>query len=94
MTDIEIQREAKLENINKIIEKFNIDDKYVEQYGKYKAKISNSIMKEFEKKKDGKNSLYFFRRAIYGSAQSGPGKCIFVAGFIDFSTEKRDNYWS
>lgn len=40
MEDIEIARKAKLENITKIATKLGIDEEYIEQYGKYKAKIS------------------------------------------------------
>lgn len=44
----------KLENIYNIAKKANIDEKYVEPYGKNKAKIDLSIFKELENKKDGK----------------------------------------
>ena len=39
MEDIEIARKAKLENITKIATKLGIDEEYIEQYGKYKAKV-------------------------------------------------------
>ena len=39
MDDIIIARNAKKKNINEIAKKLNIDDDYIEQYGKYKAKI-------------------------------------------------------
>ena len=54
MTDIEIARDANLENINVIAHKTGIPEMYVETYGKYKAKISNDIMKNLENKKNGK----------------------------------------
>ena len=54
MTDIEITRDANLENINVIAHKTGIPEMYVETYGKYKAKISNDIMKNLENKKNGK----------------------------------------
>ncbi len=43
-----------LKNILEIAERAGIDEKYVEQYGKYMAKISIDIMKDIEKRKKGK----------------------------------------
>ena len=54
MTDIDIARNTELERINKIAEKLNIDEKDIECYGKYKAKISNSVYDKLKDKKDGK----------------------------------------
>ena len=79
MTDIEIQREAKLENINKIISDLNIDEKYVEQYGKYKAKIDNSIMDSLKNKKDGKLILL----TAINPTPLGEGKTTVAIGLAD-----------
>ena len=38
-SDIEIAQECIMQPITAIAEKAGIDDKYLEQYGKYKAKI-------------------------------------------------------
>ena len=54
MTDIEIARNTKLENIEKIAEKVEIGQEDLELYGKYKAKISNNVYKKLEKKQNGK----------------------------------------
>ncbi len=54
MTDIEIARNTELEIINKIAEKMNIDEEDIEVYGKYKAKISNSLYEKIKEKEDGK----------------------------------------
>mgnify|MGYP000953966905 CR=1 FL=1 len=43
MTDIEIARKTKLENIDKIAKKLGIDEENLEIYGKYKAKISDNL---------------------------------------------------
>ena len=43
MTDIEIARNTKLYDIKKIAKNLGIDNEYIENYGKYKAKIDNSI---------------------------------------------------
>ena len=52
LTDIEISKKAKLLNITEVAKKLGIED--IEQYGKYKAKISNEVIKSVEKNKDGK----------------------------------------
>ena len=43
-SDIEIAQDTELLNINEIAKSAGIDEKYVEQYGKYKAKIDLSII--------------------------------------------------
>ena len=53
MEDIEIARMCKMRKINEITEKLGIPDEYVENYGRYKAKITNKYMNELESKKDG-----------------------------------------
>ena len=52
-SDIEIAQECEMLPITQIAEKAGIDDKYLEQYGKYKAKIDYNLLKESDKK-DGK----------------------------------------
>jgi len=54
MTDIEIARNTKLENIVEIANKLNINEEEIELYGKYKAKISNSVYEKRKNIKDGK----------------------------------------
>lgn len=54
MTDIEIARNTKLEKISEIAKKIGLDEEEIEQYGKYKAKISNKVYEERKTKKDGK----------------------------------------
>lgn len=54
MTDIEIARNTKLEDIEKIAEKVEIEKEDLELYGKYKAKISNEVYEKRKDKKDGK----------------------------------------
>lgn len=53
-TDIEISREAKKIKIEKIAKKLNIGSRYLENYGKYKAKISLDINKKLANKPNGK----------------------------------------
>ncbi len=52
--DLEIAKKANMLEINDIASKLNIDDKYIENYGKYKAKISLDIMSELSGKENGK----------------------------------------
>jgi len=54
MTDIEIARNTELERINKVAEKLNVDEEDIEVYGKYKAKISNSLYEKLKEKENGK----------------------------------------
>lgn len=52
MTDIEIAKSVKLEKITKIASEIGISEEDIEQYGSYKAKMSENV---FEKVKDNKN---------------------------------------
>ena len=79
MTDLEIQKQAKLENIDKIVKKLKIDDKYIEQYGKYKAKISNEYMNNLKDKKDGKLVLL----TAINPTPLGEGKTTMAIGLAD-----------
>ena len=54
MTDIEIARNTKLEKIVDVAKKVGIEEEDLEQYGKYKAKISEKVYKKRKKQKDGK----------------------------------------
>ena len=53
MTDIEIAQAANPLKIGEIAEAAGVDEKYLEQYGNYKAKVDYSLLKETEGK-DGK----------------------------------------
>ena len=52
-SDIEIAQETTMSPITEIAAKAGIDEKYLEQYGKYKAKIDYNLLKESDKA-DGK----------------------------------------
>lgn len=54
MTDIEIARSTKLDNIVDIAKKVGIQEEDVEPYGKYKAKISEKVYQNLQDKKNGK----------------------------------------
>lgn len=52
--DLEIAKNSAMLEIDKVACKLGINDKYLENYGKYKAKISLDLMNELENKKNGK----------------------------------------
>ena len=79
MNDLEIARSVKLENINKIIEKYGIDEKYIEQYGKYKAKIQNKLVENLNEKKDGSLILV----TSINPTPLGEGKTTVAIGLAD-----------
>lgn len=54
MTDIEIARATKLQNINNISQKCGLLEEEIEQYGKYKAKINQKAFSRLKENKDGK----------------------------------------
>ena len=54
-SDIEIAREAKLQNILDIAKKkLNIEEKFLEPYGHYKTKLSFDYINSLDKNKNGK----------------------------------------
>ncbi|EGD51240.1 Formate--tetrahydrofolate ligase [Thermoanaerobacter ethanolicus JW 200] len=53
-TDIEIAQEAKMLHIRDVAKKLDIDEDYLEYYGKYKAKISPALWEKIKDRKDGK----------------------------------------
>ena len=54
MGDIDIARSVKLDKIQDVAKKFGIKEEELELYGKYKAKVSNDLIKRVQKNKDGK----------------------------------------
>lgn len=79
MEDIEIARNAKLKNITEIAEKLGIGEEYVEQYGKYKAKISNKLYEKKKKDEDGKLILV----TSINPTPLGEGKTTISIGLAD-----------
>ena len=77
-SDIEIAQECVMEPITKIAEKAGIEDKYLEQYGKYKAKIDYNILKESDAP-DGKLVLV----TAINPTPAGEGKTTTTVGLAD-----------
>ncbi len=78
LTDIEIAQRCEMQPITEIAARAGIDDKYVEQYGKYKAKIDLSLMKE-NKNHDGKLILV----TAITPTPAGEGKTTTTIGLAD-----------
>ena len=77
-TDIQIAQECQMAPITEIAAKAGIDDKYLEQYGKYKAKIDYNLLKETDKK-DGKLVLV----TAINPTPAGEGKTTTTIGLAD-----------
>ena len=54
LSDVEINKEAKLDSIQDIAMRLGIEEDDIELYGKYKAKLSNSLYRKIENKENGK----------------------------------------
>ena len=78
LSDIEIAHRCKMQPISEIAEAAGIDEKYVELYGRYKAKIDLSIMKE-NKRPDGKLILV----TAITPTPAGEGKTTTTIGLPD-----------
>lgn len=78
MEDIEIARNTKLANINEIAKKINVEDD-IEQYGKYKAKVSLEVMEKYKSKKNGKLILM----TAINPTPLGEGKTTMAIGLAD-----------
>ena len=78
-TDIQIAQESVMTNISEIAEKAGIDDKYIEQYGKYKAKIDYNLLKDKQNEPDGKLVLV----TAISPTPAGEGKTTTTVGLAD-----------
>ncbi len=77
-TDIEIAQAAEMQPIAKIAETAGIDDKYLDLYGKYKAKINLSLLNE-SSAADGKLILV----TAINPTPAGEGKTTTTVGLAD-----------
>jgi formate--tetrahydrofolate ligase len=78
LTDIEIAQSCRMQPIGEIANKLNISDEYLENYGKYKAKVDYNLLKSSERG-DGKLVLV---TAINPTA-AGEGKTTTTIGLAD-----------
>ena len=77
-SDIEIAQETTMAPITEIAAKAGIDEKYLEQYGKYKAKIDYNLLREKEAP-DGKLILV----TAINPTPAGEGKTTTTVGLAD-----------
>ncbi len=78
MTDIEIAQSVKMQPITEVAKTAGIDDRYLEQYGRYKAKIDLSLLKE-SKRGEGKLILV----TAITPTPAGEGKTTTTIGLAD-----------
>ena len=79
MSDIEIARNTKLDNITKVAKEIGINEEDLELYGKYKAKISEKVYENLKDKKDGKLILV----TAINPTPLGEGKTTISIGLAD-----------
>ena len=78
LSDIEIAQSCKMEPISEIAKKAHVDEKYLEQYGKYKAKVDLSLLRETDRP-DGKLVLV----TAITPTPAGEGKTTTTIGLAD-----------
>ncbi len=79
LSDIEISKQHKMENIVDIARKIDLKDDYLECYGKYKAKIDNKLLDDLKDRKDGKLILV----SAISPTSAGEGKTTVTIGLAD-----------
>ena len=79
MTDIEIARNTKLNNIVDVAKEIEINEDNLELYGKYKAKISDGVYENIKDRKDGKLVLV----TAINPTPLGEGKTTISIGLAD-----------
>ena len=77
-SDIEIAQECKLEHITEIAKRAHVDEEYIEQYGKYKAKIDPKLLDDTTRP-DGKLVLV----TAITPTPAGEGKTTTTIGLAD-----------
>ncbi len=86
-SDIEIAQEADIRPVSEIAANADIDEKYLEYYGKYKAKLSYDIYDDTADKKDGKLILV----TAINPTPAGEGKTTTSIGLCDALRKKGKN---
>lgn len=75
-TDIEIAQEAEMVHIKEVAKKLDISEDELDLYGKYKAKLSDELIKRIENNKDGKLVLV----TAINPTPAGEGKTTVTVG--------------
>ena len=79
LTDIEIAQRCRMRKITEIAEIAGVEEKYLEQYGNYKAKIDPAILKDLADRPDGKLILV----TAITPTPAGEGKTTTSVGLTD-----------
>ena len=79
LTDIEIAQACEKKKITEIAKVAGVDEKYLEQYGNYKAKVDYQLLKDAKGKKDGKLILV----TAITPTPAGEGKTTTSVGLTD-----------
>lgn len=79
LSDIEIAQGVKPEKISVVAKEVGIDDKYLELYGNYKAKIDYNVLDDMADKEDGKLILV----TAINPTPAGEGKTTTTVGLAD-----------
>ena len=79
MTDIEIAQQCRMHPIADIAATAGIDESYLEQYGRYKAKIDPQLLKDRAERPDGKLILV----TAINPTPAGEGKTTTSVGLAD-----------
>ncbi len=82
-SDIEIAQEAEIDLINSVAEKIGIPEKYVENYGKYKAKVDYNLLSDLHHEENGKLILV----TAINPTPAGEGKTTTTVGLGDALTK-------
>ena len=78
-SDIEIAQETEMLHIREIAKIAGVDEKYLEQYGNYKAKVDYNILKDMADKPNGKLVLV----TAINPTPAGEGKTTTTVGLAD-----------
>lgn len=78
-SDIKIAQECEKKKITEIAKIAGVEEKYLEQYGNYKAKVDYSLLKDKEEKEDGKLILV----TAITPTPAGEGKTTTSVGLTD-----------
>ena len=78
-SDIEIAQETEMLHIREIAKTAGVDEKYLEQYGNYKAKVDYNILKDMADKPNGKLVLV----TAINPTPAGEGKTTTTVGLAD-----------
>ena len=78
-TDIQIAQEAQMTNIRAIAAAAGIDERYLEMYGNYKAKVDYNMLSEYADTPDGKLVLV----TAISPTPAGEGKTTTTVGLTD-----------